>query len=494
MLVTAGMIETCLERAGLHEIQIDGAKDCVIEQVRRYSNGPCASRSLYLVSSGASHRKPKTGQQYAAAILPELTECEDECAPFYDILRSLDHWDAQLKDAIIDERPVSELADIGASVLPHPFALYDANLNILMKTPEYVIDCQNPDSNVPPASSAENLLLDEDYHTAAEKTDPFYYHDVNGLLYYCVNFHFDGAYTARLVTRIQDSEHLSSGEEQLVTHFASYISRALAYSRSLESIESKYTTLRQLFRTLCEQPAALPDADLVAYLTPCGWSATDNLLIVIFALEENAPWNSAAIYLGRQLERTTPGTVALAKPQEITWIVNLNLVQQSGTSKREAITHVHRTVSDLCRDYACKAGESQVFNAVAGLFAHCEEARMALKLGSAIDPSLWHYRFADYRLDHLLRYGTGTLEKHQLCHPALLDLIRHDEQNDTEYATTLVSFLRNNQSPTPTAKALFIHRTSLLRRIERINKITALHLDDPDEVLHLLLSARLLNL
>ena len=236
------------------------------------------------------------------------------------------------------------------------------------------------------------------------------------------------------------------------------------------------------------------DADLAAYLTPCGWNATDNLLVVIFALEKNAPWNSAASYLGRQLERTLSGTVALTQPQEITWIVNLSLMQRSNTPKREAIACVSKTISDLCRDYACKAGESRPFSTVTSLHAHREEARMALELGGTIDPSLWHYRFADYSLAHLLRYGTGTLEKHQLCHPALLDLIRHDEQNGTEYALTLASFLRNNQSPTLTAKALFIHRTSLLRRIERINKITALHLDDPDEVLHLLLSARLLNL
>ena len=493
MIVTAGMIEACLERTGLHGVRIDGSKDCVVEQVRRYSNKPCASRSLYLAPLGTRYRKPKAGQ-YALAVLPGSLGDESECAPFYDILRSLDRWDAQLKDALIDERPVSELADIGASILPHPFALFDANLNLLMKTSEYVIDNQDPDSNVPPAFSAENLLLDEDYHDAAQKTDPFYYHDANGLLYYCVNFHFDGTYTARLVTRIQDSERLNSGEEQLVTHFASYISRALAYSRGLKSMGSKYATLRQLFRTLCEQPGAVPDADLAAYLTPCGWNATDNLLVVIFALEKNAPWNSAASYLGRQLERTLSGTVALTQPQEITWIVNLSLMQRSNTPKREAIACVSKTISDLCRDYACKAGESRPFSTVTSLHAHREEARMALELGGTIDPSLWHYRFADYSLAHLLRYGTGTLEKHQLCHPALLDLIRHDEQNGTEYARTLASFLRNNQSPTPTAKALFIHRTSLLRRIERINKITALHLDDPDEVLHLLLSARLLNL
>ena len=186
MIVTAGMIEACLERAGLRGVKIDGSKDCVVEQVRRYSNKPCASRSLYLVPLGARYRKPKAGQ-YALAVLPGSLGDESGCAPFYDILRNLDRWDAQLKDALIDERPVSELADIGASILPHPFALYDANLNVLTRAPGYVIDCRNPDSNVPPASSAENLLLDEDYHDAAEKTDPFYYHDANGLLYLYVH-------------------------------------------------------------------------------------------------------------------------------------------------------------------------------------------------------------------------------------------------------------------------------------------------------------------
>ena len=559
MIVTAGMIAACLERAGLRNVEIVGSAECVIEHVRPFADTPHIPKSLYLVPSGTSCKKPRKEQPYALAIVHTptkgdhdatthceaadgerdltksgrasattedgyesyrarrgLTEsghasaatesgCESEledacdtvvcdCARLYDILRMLDRWDAQLKDFIIGERPIDEIAALGSSVISRPFALYDANLRVLMEAPEYPMNRQNSNCASSLSSSLEDLLLDDEYHHAANKTEPFYYYSANGRLYYCLNFHHNGIYTARLVTLIHDASRLDKGEEQLIAHFAEYVDRALAYSQGFGSLKNKRMALKQLVSTLCEQPTAVTEEMFKAYFEPCGWNKEDTLLAVMFVLEEKAPWNSATSYLSSQLEKTTPGTVALAKPQEITWVVNLSLLQRLNIPEHETAVYVHKVISDLCRDFACKAGESQTFNMTSELCVRCKEAHMALTLGEAIDPSLWHYRFADYALAHLLRYGTGSLEKRQLCHPSLLKLIEHDAQNDTEYALTLISYLRNNQSPTAAADSLFIHRTSLLRRLERIGKITALHLDDPDEVLHLLISAQLMDL
>ena len=44
-----------------------------------------------------------------------------------------------------------------------------------------------------------------------------------------------------------------------------------------------------------------------------------------------------------------------------------------------------------------------------------------------------------------------------------------------------------------TAKRLFIHRNSLLYRVQRIEELTALDLDDPATRLHLLLSYAVLD-
>ena len=72
--------------------------------------------------------------------------------------------------------------------------------------------------------------------------------------------------------------------------------------------------------------------------------------------------------------------------------------------------------------------------------------------------------------------------------------MRHDGQHGTEYAKTLICFLRNSQNTTNSANELFIHRTSFMRRMTQMEKIVNLNLDDPDEVLYLLLSAKLLRL
>ena len=63
-----------------------------------------------------------------------------------------------------------------------------------------------------------------------------------------------------------------------------------------------------------------------------------------------------------------------------------------------------------------------------------------------------------------------------------------------EYARTLVCYLRNSQNATHTADELFIHRTSFMRRMAHMKDLAPFDLDDPDEALHLLLSAKLLDL
>ena len=73
-------------------------------------------------------------------------------------------------------------------------------------------------------------------------------------------------------------------------------------------------------------------------------------------------------------------------------------------------------------------------------------------------------------------------------------LAEYDTTHGTEYARTLVCFLRNSQNTTHAADELFIHRTSFMRRMAQIQNLVGINLDDPDEVLYLLLSAKLMGM
>ena len=57
---------------------------------------------------------------------------------------------------------------------------------------------------------------------------------------------------------------------------------------------------------------------------------------------------------------------------------------------------------------------------------------------------------------------------------------------------TLKVYLRNNMNAVKTAKELFIHRSTMVYRLERIEELTGIDYKDPYKILHLLISLELL--
>ncbi|MFR4133463.1 MAG: helix-turn-helix domain-containing protein [Parabacteroides distasonis] len=86
----------------------------------------------------------------------------------------------------------------------------------------------------------------------------------------------------------------------------------------------------------------------------------------------------------------------------------------------------------------------------------------------------------DFPLDSLLSTG-------------IRQLLEHDRRKSSEYFQTLDLFLQNEASITRTAEALFIHRSSLLKRLDKIYRILGSTLTQPDERLYLRICIQLLK-
>ena len=69
----------------------------------------------------------------------------------------------------------------------------------------------------------------------------------------------------------------------------------------------------------------------------------------------------------------------------------------------------------------------------------------------------------------------------------------YDEKNNSEYYNTLKTYLANNMQPVLTAKKLFIHRTTLLYRMEKMEALFHIDLDDPEKRIFYQLSMLLLE-
>ena len=75
-----------------------------------------------------------------------------------------------------------------------------------------------------------------------------------------------------------------------------------------------------------------------------------------------------------------------------------------------------------------------------------------------------------------------------ICHEKLLSLKYEDEENNTGYYRTLRCYLEHHQNIARTSEALFIHRSTLLYRLEKIRKQMRTDFSNPEELLYLLLS------
>lgn len=134
-------------------------------------------------------------------------------------------------------------------------------------------------------------------------------------------------------------------------------------------------------------------------------------------------------------------------------------------------------------------GLSDLFEDITQLRAHHEQAGTALHYAED-KPGL--YLFSAFAMQHLLSFFPQERLR-GLVHPALLTLREQDKANGSELYETLRTYLEHERSLVKTAAALFIHRNTLLYRLEKLGQLVELDLDDPELRLYLTLSYRMLE-
>ncbi len=157
-----------------------------------------------------------------------------------------------------------------------------------------------------------------------------------------------------------------------------------------------------------------------------------------------------------------------------------------GAGERVALAEALR---EFLTENGLAGGMSYLFEDVTGLREHYEQASAALLYGSGA-PGL--YAFADCAMRCMI--DSFPQERLRiLTHPALQRLREHDAEAGSELYETLRVYLRCERSLVKTAAALFIHRNTLLYRLEKLHQLVELDLEDPELRLHLELSFRLME-
>jgi len=106
-----------------------------------------------------------------------------------------------------------------------------------------------------------------------------------------------------------------------------------------------------------------------------------------------------------------------------------------------------------------------------------------LSLKLEVNKSIMHYD--NYGFYNLLSQISDSKALLKIVNPALKTLRDYDHKNNTSLYDTLKTYIQCQYNATKTAAALYIHRNSFTYRMEKIEELTQINLNDSNQLFHL---------
>ena len=221
-------------------------------------------------------------------------------------------------------------------------------------------------------------------------------------------------------------------------------------------------------------------------LSELGWGGNHEYMCLILQITYLNQQNLSTKAISRYIKKKLGDSVSFLYQDEI--VVFFDLTRLGMNQEEVAGKLVY-----FIRDTYLKAGYSRVMTGHMNLRRQYVQAKTALDVGSRKKPYLWIHYFSQVAMTYILEQATKRLPGTMICHEGLLELKKHDEENQTQYMETLRVYLEQHLSATQAARELFIHRSTFLYRLDRIREILQSDLADPEEIFYLELSFRLLE-
>jgi sugar diacid utilization regulator len=259
----------------------------------------------------------------------------------------------------------------------------------------------------------------------------------------------------------------------------------LEYLMAHEFSANEAGDMEQIFVRILSDRTADP-IQISHQLSSLGWKGDQEYLCLVLQITYLNQKQLSTKAICRYLKRQFPDAVSFLYEEEIVTFFNLSRLQMTEEEVGEKLVY-------FIRDSYLKAGYSRTLQGHMRLRRQYIQAQLALDVGGRRKPYLWIHHFNQIALPYILEQATRRLPGSMLCHEGLLRLKESDEKNHTEYVKTLKAYLEEKQSATQAARCLFIHRSTFLYRMERIQEILQSELDDPEEIFYLELSLRLLE-
>lgn len=427
---------------------------------------------------------PEGKELPGVGFFPEDSRPEELFNAVQRVFDTYDAWDERMQSLALSERTLKTLLDASHRIFHNP---------IMVSTTEgFLLDYSSFMEGLP---EFQELLLHNQVTVSEEEeaeTDP-----LAGELSAVRHFRepvsqknnlyveiFDKNRNAYRVIIVEAARKLKTYDEYLLIHLAKYIQQMLEKYTVLQS-DISYTLDRLLSNILTDED--IEDVSLEPRFESFHWKENHTYFCMNIHVSMVDRQNLTVVrFICNRIESLMKGSCAFLLDENIVVYVNLFYY---GKPLKEAV----EAVTGFLKDSYLKAGISYEFTGLQSLKQYYLQSRIALEEGMKRYPLRWVNRFEDIALDYLLGRCTETLDPKVVCSRAVLTLREYDEEHKTEYYETLHTYITCQMNAVKAARTLFIHRSTFLYRMAHIKELVDLDLEDPDQLLYLLLTYKLLD-
>lgn len=395
------------------------------------------------------------------------------------IYNKYEAWDGKLNEILNGNASVKEMAESSHQIFENPIIVIDSNFHYVAFTgytdqlgdeSEAFVNRPDDNDNMQLPTLGQFLKFRE---PAMHVKEPLLI-NLLGSSTLDINLFDDGEYIGCLTIDYRSRPHRTS-DIALGQHLAKLIT--LATHRSSTIMSNGKSTLRKILRDIVDGSSI--DSYQKRLLESAGLNKEYICVKMKFRnLAEQVPTG----YICNLIEAKFSKSIAFEFDSSVVSFVGTDSIRDSGSKFLEGLNN---TFSAFTEAISIRLGVSDSFTNLFNAKLYYEQTCAALENGSLIHPEKQYYNFQDYALMEMVVNSLGELPLEMYYSDGMRRLVEHDRNSQVSYLETLRVYLEQNMSITKTSSILYVHRSTLLERLSRIERELDADIKDSNERLRL---------
>lgn len=408
------------------------------------------------------------------------------------VFERYNRWELSVENAIVQGASLDHILEIGFSMIENPIALCDTSLHAIAtyrweSVPAYN-SLRNAISEPGYANIYLNALLQEANLLEKVRGEPhaFVYQlqeDDYQVLHMNV---FSGKKRIAYLVTVDTFTPIDMHTCSIANRFGELLAFALSASAMLKQQQNPYNIDVLSQRLLAGE---LPDRTYVQYmLEQIGWKESDTFCVFEIEMLDNATSHNLLTDVSL-FQAAIRDSLIFCYRAGIILIHNL-------TKSRQDYSTLILMLQELLRRRLYAGGGSDVFSGFSNLSLYEKEAFYALNYSkkfihghkSKITP------YKECLLENFFDLCEENLDLRLLCRADIQRIWEYDKQNKTDFVETIYVYLSTGKSLVESAKQLFVHRNTVVHRINKLEEILGEDIfSSEDSTLQLLLSCKVIS-